>query len=89
MSEVKLEEMFSILLELDDYVRRKLDKLQDRLNHYESGYKDYYKKNQKLASEVIRLGNSAAYNAGEVVKWKHLYEKLKEEQERAYNNTHK
>jgi hypothetical protein len=83
MSEIKIEEMFSILLELDDYVRRKLDKLQDRLNLYEGKYNDYYRKNQKLASEVIRLGNLASYNAGELVKWKHLYEKLKEEQERA------
>ena len=79
MSEIKIEDIYSVIINLDEYVRSEQEYLQDRLETYRTKYLDYYKKNQKLATELVRAGNLASYNAGEAEKWKHLYEKLKGE----------
>ena len=74
MAQKQINEVLSILADLDDYIKSEQMRLKGQLDYYQRRYKEYEDQCETLAEELVKQTHLASYNGKEAKKWRQLYE---------------
>ena len=76
MAQKQINEVLSILADLDDYIKSEQKRLKGQLNYYKRKYKEYEEQCETLAEKLVKQTQLARHNNEVAEMWKATYEAL-------------